>query len=401
MADEEGATNTPWPQVDPDFTLQVLKQLKGNALPNGKVFFQSYTKWNAMNASQRNKSTAFFNSLAEPVRFAVSTRANALADEAGAVATQQAAVTSANDRARFMHAMVDPLNSVALTEANSPLDRSVLDVPDARGGAWDIIADNFNNYDLCQYQNATIVHENGVPLNPYVPLPGFETMATWTHRINPQDDSRPKRDGAWCEKMWKEIRGNASRIHTNFRKSGNQDAENSNTEWISFCDNYSDVYKYFKAVVSDGFLDNMGRALPEAQQRDTGAATIAGSTGQIRQRALSMTPGAENRRRQRQRRADMAAGQSPAPLAPGTPSTASPADLPTILNNALALQRRQGSLQFLASFAGTGAEAARIRAQALRELLALTYGAAGTGVQDAEEEVEEDEEEEYAQPDFN
>jgi hypothetical protein len=327
--------------------------LRGEALPGGKLFFKSYKKWNSLTSDQRNKATAYFNMLSDGVKIAVRNQVDNLSREAGNVARQQAAVTSGNDRARFMHAMVDPANQPALSAANTPLDRRQLDYSDGRQAPWDTFADNFNNYDQFIYQNATIQHVNGIPVNPYAAEPGFEGMAVFTHSINPQDDSRPYRDGAWCEKMWKEIRGIASRINENYRRSGNQEAENPNTEWLEFCANYSDVYKYARAVMNDGLLDNMGRALPGNQQRDTGAlepdaaATALDANprpGRGYRRVLSNTPGAVNRKRQRDRSRAMAGGgNSPDDIASG---------LTEVVELEMAKSRKLRALTFLANYEG-------------------------------------------------
>ena len=355
MENQTEATTHPWPQADPDYTLKALATLQGPALPGGKHFYKTYTKWVTLNSEQRNKATAYFNSLSDANKAAVIAQVHNLEEAAGNEQSQQAAATSANDRARFMHAMVDPQNSIALTEANSPLEREVLDSPDDRKAPWNEIADNFNNYDLCIYQNATIQHQNGIPVNPYEPNAGMETLATYTYNINPQDESRPKRDGAWCEKMWKEIRGSASRINENYKQSGNQDAENEYTEWIKFCDNFSDVYKYFKAVVPDGTIDNLGRALPGDQQRDSGALGDTDANGK-RQRGLSETPGARNRRRQRQRRAQMnGTPVSSTSTSPPTAPTASPstnANLSSVIGSELSMNRKLTILQYFANYEG-------------------------------------------------
>ena len=87
-------------------------------------------------------------------------------------------------------------------------------------------------------------------------------------------------------------------IRQNFRASGQQDAENIYDEWLKFAENYGDVAVYAIAIVPEGMLDQLGKALPDAVQRDTG----------VRQpgpRTHSDTVGAMNRRRQRQRRAEL------------------------------------------------------------------------------------------------
>lgn len=155
--------------------------------------------------------------------------------------------------------------------------------------------------------------------------------------------------------MWKEIRGSASRINENYKQSGNQDAENEYTEWIKFCDNFSDVYKYFKAVVPDGTIDNLGRALLGDQQRDSGALGDTDANGK-RQRGLSETPGARNRRRQRQRRAQMnGTPVSSTSTSPPTAPTASPstnANLSSVIGSELSMNRKLTILQYFANYEG-------------------------------------------------
>ena len=365
MSDQEEEGIFPWPQVDPDFVLGALRGLSGRALPNGKAFYRSYRKWNTLTNEQRNKATAYYNSLAPDVKSSLTILVNNLANDAAQTARQQATATSANDRARMMHAMVDPINQPALTDATTPLQRAQLESVDERRAPWDRFADNFNDYELCAYQNATIEYVNDVAVNPYQARRGFESMAVFTHGINPTDDSRPLRDGAWCEKIWKEIRSATSRINENYRKSGQQDAENVNTEWIKFCENYSDVYKYVKAVLSEGHMDNMGRALPRAQQRDTGALRDPV------ERALSNTPGAINRRRQRQRRTEMLDGSG------GTRAAVTPDDntsILKILDKQLNLTRRLKALEHFGNYEGNDPLALHRKAKANARLHLDAFG---------------------------
>lgn len=266
MAGNPQELEVSWPVADPDYTLKALRQLKGTSLPNGEAFCSTYVKWSSLNLEQRNKATAYFGSLTDAVKIAVKNHVAHLETAVANDQHQQAANTLTNNRARFMHCMVDPLNQELLNAANAPLDRQHLDSVNDRRTFWGQIAVNFNDYEHFKYQNLAIKYA----VNPYqAAMPTMEAFATYTHSINRNEESRPARDGAWCEKIWKEIRGVATRIHENYRQSGNQEAANKFTERIGFCDNYSDVYKYFEAVISEGFIDNLGRALPETEQRDT------------------------------------------------------------------------------------------------------------------------------------
>jgi hypothetical protein len=360
----------PWPQVDPDFVLGALRGLSGCALPNGKPFFKSYREWNSLTHEQKNKATAYYNSLAPDVKSSLTILVNNLANDEAQTArqSQQAAATSANDRARMMHAMVDPINQPALKDANIPLKRERLNSVDERRAPWDRFADNFNDYELCVYQNATIEYVKGLPVNPYQARLDFETMAVFTHGINPTDETRPLRDGAWCERIWKEIRSATSCINQSYRNSGNQDAENIYTEWIKYCENYSEVYKYVKAVFSDGYMDNMGLALPRAQQRDTGALRDP------RDRVLSNTPGAVNQRRKRQRRTEMHAGSSDGSGGTRSAVTHEISSILQVLDKQLNLTRQMRTLEMFATYVGNDPIALERKVKAIARLHIEAFG---------------------------
>jgi hypothetical protein len=46
--------------------------------------------------------------------------------------------------------------------------------------------------------------------------------------------NHPVRDGAWLCSKWKELKSKLSVYHTDFMRSGNQDAENLVDEWCTF-----------------------------------------------------------------------------------------------------------------------------------------------------------------------
>jgi hypothetical protein len=98
------------------------------------------------------------------------------------------------------------------------------------------------------------------------------------------------------------------------------------------------VYAYAFVLMPEGSLDQLGRALPESEQRDTGRLTSSGSG-----RRLSTTPGAENRRRQRQGRLEMTnrSELSSSSSSPATESTSS------MMSAAMAAQQQQAALMFL------------------------------------------------------
>ena len=132
-----------------------------------------------------------------------------------------------------------------------------------------------------------------------------------------------------------------AQIRQNFKKSGQQAAENVYDEWLKFADNYTDVCVYAIAIMQEGTMDQLGKALPDDLQRDTGARQAAAPPSA---RTYSDTIGAVNRRRQRQRRAIMEQNTPDS-----TTTRPSPINVTSVLNNALQSQSRLTALQFLAS----------------------------------------------------
>jgi hypothetical protein len=179
----------------------------------------------------------------------------------------------------------------------------------------------FNDYDEYSFRNVCITYDDeGIAINLCVPLAGLEAVADLCWDLNPNNRDRLVRNGAWVEKFSKEIRSTMTKAYEAYRKSGNQDAENKYKEFVKFAANYSVVYAYAFVLMPEGSLDQLGRALPESEQRDTGRLTSSGSG-----RRLSTTPGAENRRRQRQGRLEMTnrSELSSSSSSPATESTSS------------------------------------------------------------------------------
>jgi hypothetical protein len=108
---------------------------------------------------------------------------------------------------------------------------------------------------------------------------------------------------------------------------------------------------------------NMGRALPRAQQRDTGALRDPV--------ALSNTPGAINRRRQRQRRTEMLDGSG------GTRAAVTPDDntsILQILDKQLNLTRRLKALEHFGNYEGNDPLALHRKAKANARLHLDAFG---------------------------
>lgn len=181
----------------------------------------------------------------------------------------------------------------------TPLDREGLDNREM-DDPFHALADMFNDYEHVVFQNATIKYVDGLPTTPFQAVSSLGTLANSCWELNPSDMSRPDRDGAWIRKNWKVIRATLTKIREDFKKSGQQDAENIYDEWFKFSGDYGDVYTYAIAVLDWSIMDQLGKALPDAVQRDTGESDNHGT-----KRPRSDSLGAINRRRQRAIRKEM------------------------------------------------------------------------------------------------
>lgn len=100
--------------------------------------------------------------------------------------------------------------------------------------------------------------------------PKCEGIIKCTWDLNPNASNRPLRDGAWIEKQWEVIKTLLTKVHVDFRRSGNQEAENIFSEWFKFSSKYPDHVTYAVTVMPTGALDQLGKALPELLQKDSG-----------------------------------------------------------------------------------------------------------------------------------
>ena len=259
------------------------------------------------------------------------------------------------------------LNRVAL----SPLSREELDNPAVQTSAYEELGEIFKDYDQYTFQSVCIAYDDeGVAINPYVPHAGLEAVADLCWDLNPNDRDRPVRNGAWVEKFLKELRSTMIKAYEAYRKSGNLDAENKYKEFLKFAANYSIMYAYAFVLMPEGSLDQLGRALPESEQRGTGRLISSASS-----RRLSPTPGAENRRWQRKRRLEVTTGSESSSLS--SPATDS---MSSMMSAAIAAQQQQASLMFFATHSSDPAAQERALAMLARQGFSVDFD-------DAEDEV--------------
>jgi len=85
----------------------------------------------------------------------------------------------------------------------TPLDRTDLDNPN-RENPLDTLAQIFNNPENV-YFNRAIKYENGVLLEPYVAVKGYEQVFWKAYSINVSQPDRALRDADWIERTSKEM----------------------------------------------------------------------------------------------------------------------------------------------------------------------------------------------------
>lgn len=167
---------------------------------------------------------------------------------------------------------VDPRLKRLWTQAGTPLDRQELDNrnsgdPDAFG----LLANAFNDYSRYSYRNPAILYgTDRRPVSPFQAAPGMEALAAQCWEIDPNSSDRPTRDGAWVKREWGKMRSILTAIRQNYLKSGNQDTSDKYGEWMKFASKHGDVYCLMIAIIPLGTIDELGHALPDDAQRDTG-----------------------------------------------------------------------------------------------------------------------------------
>ena len=301
--------------------LAQLKTLKVEAIPaGGRPVPQSYKRWSALDAKQRDKVKLFHNSCSNAVQSVVVSRArNFLADELAAAelaanaATMRTENTTKSDYARAIHIYNDPRLVGFFVEAYSPVvERAILDDNQDRtdmSGGWKKIDDAFNDYVSYTYQNATIRYAQPIDMDgvlgghPIKMVPyqarsdELVGMADRCHALDPSDSSRPVRDIAWIKDLYRKLRAELSKLRQSYHKSGNMDAEDQNAEWLKFCGNVPDWAAYAFVVLEDAAMDQLGKAKPEDSQMDTGVLGRGGRKKANTTNTDEETPSSKKKRR--------------------------------------------------------------------------------------------------------
>lgn len=297
--------------VEPQFILSALFRMEPEYCVNGKTFWSTYDKsWDKLTSLQKNKTLQFYNKnlINDAARHHLREMARAIIVESVTEQRSRQEITSKHDKTRLLHLRKDPAAAVMWTRALRPLTRLELDDTegDASMDAWNELAVMFNDYERTSYTNLSIIPDR----NPYVATAGMENLSHYTYELNPSMPGRPDRDGGWIRNTYRDLKGKLSICFANFKKSGNQEAENLYDEWLKFTTTMAacDVLVYARCLFDENEMDQLGRALPAAAQRDTGVIDPA-DTYETRKRKAS-TQRQERRERVRAERNDGGTAES-------------------------------------------------------------------------------------------
>lgn len=180
-------------------------------------------------------------------------------------------MTTKHDRARVLHMYTDPNLQCTWTRTKLAMTREDLD---AKGSSaeyedpWSVLAMHFND-PLLFYQNSCVQYANGVRLSPYVAIPAMQGVAKLCYDLDPSLADRTIRDAAWMKNVWREMKSELSECWAKFTRSGQQDCEHKELEWIQFSGKYSNFVSYAICVLTTDHFKMLGKYLPPAMAKDS------------------------------------------------------------------------------------------------------------------------------------
>lgn len=292
-----------------DEILKLLLSIDAQKLVSKKGFFKSYgNSWEKLTTDQKNKTKSFWVKEVTAVdKAAIVNMATSTARQEAEASTARSANINKHDRARIIHMRADSRLYTKFTSAFASMSRLQLDArksdrPEDQD-AWADLAEAFNDYEEYNYKNACVEYDEmtyAVRLvnGTYVAVPGMENIAAKCWDLDPSDATRPARDGGCIRQLFKELRSKITMVRENYKKSGNQEAENIYDEWVNFSSPMgNDVVTYSRAVLGNELLDNLGKALPDQNQLDTGAVLSADDRSELnRKRATDRKQQRENKK---------------------------------------------------------------------------------------------------------
>lgn len=262
----------PFEGMDPSLMIKYLKGVDASKCLNGKRFWSTYpSRWEVLSKPQKDKAAVFFESnLSSTTREELLALARAAVVEEVEEARERQAMTNKNDKCRLLHLRADGQYAALWSMAFREWTRSELDMEEPPN-YFNRLAEAFNDYTNNKYVNAALVTGALTPQGTYVARPGMELIARFTHDLDPSAESRPIRDGAWIRLQLRTLRGKLSVCWANFKRSGQQDAENLCDEWCNFSTTFGDdVITYAYSIFTHEMLDHLGKRLPDGMQVDSG-----------------------------------------------------------------------------------------------------------------------------------
>lgn len=150
------------------------------------------------------------------------------------------------------------------------MNRNQLDDHQNYVDPYSLLSDAFNVYVTYIFVNASMsISFNDISgvLQYRSNDPTLHFVAEKCHAIDPRDNHRPKRDGKWIKAKWKYLNSIIGKHYSNFTRSGNQDREHMEDEWVKFLDNsQSPVRMYVQALKIFDYVHSYSTALRPFQK---------------------------------------------------------------------------------------------------------------------------------------
>eukprot|EP01034_Spumella_vulgaris_P025655 gene25655-32133_t len=126
--------------------------------------------------------------------------------------------------------------------------------------AWSELAVQYNDYEHNTYPNACVRYRTSARGPVASAVAGMEKIYERCKDLNPSNEDRPFRDGAFLREHWKKL-----------KSTGQQDgtATDKYDTWREFSERDRDVVVYSYAVLSHQMIENLGKLMPPHVARQT------------------------------------------------------------------------------------------------------------------------------------
>jgi hypothetical protein len=260
----------------PQHVLETVKLLCKNNDEGweGKRVPASYKKWSKLNANQRKNILVLWNGFSDDYRTKIETMVKALDNPVEANLN-----TTKNDLIRLLHLREWPGAIAIWTRALGPMTRLALDANGSRVNEdddnvvrmapWEEIAGIFNcRTEQFQPQNMAVDYGDGGektrdPRGDHI-SPGVVDLL---YDLDPNEENRPSRDGAWIKATWRRICKDVSLCFERFSASGSQNGDTTTldgvNEWVfNFAAQFDQAVMYAGLICATNTLQTLGKLLP-------------------------------------------------------------------------------------------------------------------------------------------